>query len=303
MHESNLSGIDLNLLKLFDALLKERHVTRAGQRLGLSQPAASRGLGRLRHLFNDQLVIRASHGLELTPRAMELSEPVARLLEDARSIVSPAVFEPGDATGRFTLATADHMAAVLLPGLLTKLDQLAPGVDLDIPQSLGDNVDLIIRGDADFAVGLYHQLPARLYQRTLYEEDLVCLMRCHHPVVTRSLTLEHFIALKHISVIITGQGKSALDEALASQGMSRRVAVRLPHFLAAAALVARSDMILSLPRRLACQIAETVAVDIHELPLALKPFTPSIIWHGRRHNDPAHQWLRQLIVETAAEIV
>lgn len=297
MLEVDFANVDLNLLKLFDALLKERSVTRAGQRIGLSQPAASRGLGRLRRLLGDPLMVRTSQGLELTPRAVELSEPVARLLEDARSIVAPSEFDANTASGCLTIATADHMTLLLIPTLLSKLARIAPGLDLIIPRQSGDNVDLISQGDADLAIGVYHDLPARLYHRSLYDEDLVCLVRHNHPAIREGLNLDKFISLKHISVIITGHGGSAVDDALASQGLSRRVAVRLPHFLAAPMLVAQSDMILSLPRRLACEMAQSVAVEMLELPLEVEHFTPSIIWHARRHNDPAHRWLRQLIVE------
>ena len=293
----DLTGIDLNLLKLLDALAKERSVTLAGQRLGLSQPAASRGLGRLRRLLNDRLVVRTSQGLELTPRATALTEPVAKLLEDAKSIVAPSIFEPSEASGRLTIATTDHMTLVLMPTLLSKLAQLAPGLDLEIPAQSGDNVNSVAQGDVDLAIGVYGWLPARFHQRSLYNEDLVCLVRLGHPVLAKPWNLERFVTLSHISVIITGHGRSAVDETLAQQGLSRRVAVRLPHFLAAPMLVVESDMVLSLPRRLAHRIAKSIPVEVLELPLKLESFSPSMIWHERQHDDPAHMWLRKLIVK------
>ncbi len=301
MRKVDFTHIDLNLLKLFDALLKERSVTRAGQRLGLSQPAASRGLGRLRLLLNDQLMVRTSQGLELTPRAEALSEPVARLLEDARSIVAPAIFEPSTASGRLTIATTDHMTLLLMPTLLSTLAQLAPGLDLEIPAPSGNNIKLITQGDADLAIGVYDELPSRFHQRLLYDEDLVCLVRRNHPVIDKQLTLENFVSLSHISIIITGYGNNIVDEALSKRGLSRRVTVRLPHFLAAPILVAESDMILSLPRRLAHRIAMSTPVEILELPLKIKNFTPAMIWHERKHNDPAHMWLRKLIAGIVSE--
>lgn len=302
MRQVDFSEVDLNLLKLFDALLKERSVTRAGQRLGLSQPAASRALGRLRRLLGDRLVVRTSQGLELTSRAIALAEPVARLLEDARSIVAPLVFEPLTASGRFTIATIDHMTLLLMPALIARLTRLAPGLDLEIPPPSGNNVDLIAQGGADLAIGVYDALPARFHCRSLYDEDLVCVVRRGHPVIAAGLTLERFVRLSHVLVIITGQGESAVDVALSQRGLSRRVAVRLPHFLAAPMLVAESDMILSLPRRLAHRIAMLTPIEVLELPLETGCFTPSMIWHERRHNDPAHQWLRQQIVEISAEV-
>ena len=301
MHQVDFNRIDLNLLKLFDALLKERSVTRAGQTLGLSQPAASRGLARLRRLLNDPLLVRTSQGLELTLRAIALSEPVIRLLEDARAIVAPSLFEPGEATGRFTIATTDHVTLLLMPRLLARLGRLAPKLDLEI-SALPSSVDLVAQGGVDLAIGVYDKLPARFHCRSLYDEDFVCVVRSGHPVLAEKWTLERFLSLSHITVIITGYGSSAVDKALAQQGLSRRAAVRLPHFLAAPMLVAESDMVLSLPRRLAKRVAISSPIEILEIPLAIKNFSLSMIWHERRHDDSAHKWLRNLITEVASEI-
>ncbi|KXO13404.1 Transcriptional regulator, LysR family [Moritella sp. JT01] len=297
----DFSSVDLNLLKLFDALLKERSVTRAGQRIGLSQPAASRGLARLRKLFNDRLVVRTSQGLELTPRATALSGAVTKLLDDAQKIVAPSTFKPSEASGKFTIATTDHMTLLLIPELLSKLAELAPRLDLEISASSGDNIDLVVQGDVDLAIGVYDKLPTRFYQRVLYDEDLVCLIRSDHPILAEPWTLESFASLSHISVIITGKGKSTVDNALAEEGLSRRTAVRLPHFLAAPMLVAESDMILSIPRRLAHKVVMTAPLKILEIPLTIKSFNPSIIWHERWHEDPAHIWLRNLLFEIGSK--
>ncbi|MDI5983815.1 LysR family transcriptional regulator [Halomonas sp. M4R5S39] len=302
MQKVDLSGVDLNLLKLFDALLKEGGVTRAGERLGLSQPAASRGLGRLRRLLNDKLLVRTANGWELTPRAIALSGSVTKLLDDARAIVAPSEFHPSTASGRFTIATADHLALLLMPALVSKLASLAPGIDLVMPSPAGDNVDLIAQGGADLAIGSFQGLPARFYCRPLYDEDFVCVVRKSHPAVAEQLTLENFVSLSHLSVIITGQGRSAVDDALSQHGLTRRIAVRTPHFLVAPMIVAESDLILSIPRRLAHRIARSVPIEILELPIKIQPFTPSIIWHERQHYDPANVWLRNQIVEIAREL-
>ncbi|MCE0558524.1 LysR family transcriptional regulator [Motilimonas sp. E26] len=298
----DLNKVDLNLLKLLSALLTARNVTVAGQMVGLSQPAASRGLARLRQLFNDQLFVRTAQGWQLTPRAEALSGSVARLLEDAKAIVAPATFEPSTAQCRFTIATADHLAALLMPKLLSKLAKHAPGVDLVIPARAGNNIHLVAEGGADFAIGVYDDLPARFYQRRLFNEDFVCLVRRDHPVLAKPFTLAQFASLSHISVSITGMGNSAVDEALAKQGLKRRVAVRLPHFLAAPMLVAETDMVLTLPSRFAQQIASMLPVAVLAHPLNIDSFTPSIIWHGRQHDNPAHIWLRNLIVAIAEEL-
>ncbi|WP_151705711.1 LysR family transcriptional regulator [Nitrincola alkalilacustris] len=303
MQKMDLNEVDLNLLKLFDALLKEGSVTRAGERLGLSQPAASRGLSRLRRLLNDKLLVRTANGWELTPRAIALSGSVTKLLDDARAIVAPSEFHPSTASGQFTIATADHLALLLMPELVSKLATLAPGIDLVIPAPAGDNVGLIAQGGADLAIGSFQGLPARFYCRALYDEDFVCVVRKNHPVITEQLTLENFVSLSHLSVIITGQGSSAVDDALAQHGLTRRIAVRTPHFLVAPMIVAESDLILSIPRRLAHRMAKSVPIEILELPIKIQSFTPSIIWHERQHYDPANVWLRNQIVEIARELI
>ncbi|WP_034851913.1 LysR family transcriptional regulator [Inquilinus limosus] len=299
MREVDLAGVDLNLLKLLDALLQERSVTRAGLRLGLSQPAASRALGRLRRLLADRIVVRTPKGLELTPRAAALAEPVARLLESARAIVAPTDFDPATARGRVTIAGVDYTTLLVMPALVSRLSRLAPGLDIEIPPPAGDHVGLIAADAADLALGVYDALPAGFFRRALYEEDLVCAVRRGHPVIAAGLTLERFAALSHLLVIVTGRGEAPVDVALARRGLTRRVAMRLPHFIAAPMLVAESDMILSLPRRLARRIAATAPIEILELPLEIGPLTVSMIWHERRQDDPAHAWLRRQLAEAA----
>lgn len=305
MHQADLASVDLNLLKLLDALLKERSVTLAGNRLGLSQPAASRALARLRRLLQDRVMVRTAKGLEPTPRALALEPALSRLLTEAQHIISPARFDPASAEGRLTLASIDHMALMLLPALAARMERLAPGLDLEVRSLHGDNIDLVARGDADVAVGVFNDesLPAGFFRKDLYLEDLVCLLRRGHPVLQHPWTAERFSALPHVLVTITGRGETLIDTALASLGLCRRIAVRLPYFLAAPGLVVDSDKVLSLPRRLAQQFAQTLPLELLELPLPTDTFTLSMIWHERTHRDPAHAWLRQQIVETMASRV
>jgi len=302
MHEKDISSVDLNLLKLFDALLREGSVTKAGLRLGLSQPAASRGLSRLRRLFNDRILVRTANGWELTPRALSLSAQVTKLLEDVRSIVAPCDFDPNTARGKFTIATADHLALILIPKLVNRLAQLSPNIDLVIPKQAGDNVELISEGSADLAVGSFSNLPARFYNKNLYEEDFVCVVRQGHPISNALLTPELFVAWPHLSVTITGHGKSYIDHALEQIGLKRRIAVKTPHFLSTPMIVAESDLILCLPRRLALRMANTVSLSILELPITLASLKFSVIWHERQHHNPAHIWLRNQIVGIAEEL-
>ncbi|UTY60726.1 LysR family transcriptional regulator [Massilia sp. erpn] len=300
MQQVDLSTVDLNLLKLFDALVRERSVTLAGLRLGLSQPAASRALGRLRAMLGDRLVVRGKVGLELTPRGEALAGPVVKLLEDARGIVSPAVFDPASATGHITIAAHDHLSLTVLAGLSARFERHAPGLSLHIAQPAGDNVRLIEQGSADLALGIFQTLPGSFHRRDLYADSLVCVARSGHPGVRDGLSLARYAALRHIAVTISGVGESAVDVALSAQGLTRRVALRVPHFLAAAMLAADSDMILTLPSRLARLLAKRLPLALLELPLQLAPLVPAMIWHERFHRDPAHVWVRQQLVDVVA---
>jgi DNA-binding transcriptional LysR family regulator len=300
MHQVDLSTVDLNLLKLFEALVRERSVTRAGLRLGLSQPAASRALGRLRKMLGDPLLVRGKLGLELTPRGEMLAGPVAKLLDDARGIVSPAVFDPVSATGHLTIAAHDHLSLTVLAGLVARFERHAPALSLHIAQPVGDNVRLIEQGGADLALGIFTGLPGSLHHRSLYTDSLVCVLRSDHPSVTDGLSLQRYVGLRHIAVTISGVGESAVDIALSAQGLTRHVALRVPHFLAGAMLVADSDMILTLPRRLARLLAKSLPLALLDVPLQLAPLSPSMIWHERFHRDPAHAWVRQQLAEVVA---
>jgi DNA-binding transcriptional LysR family regulator len=300
MHQVDLSTVDLNLLKLFEALARERSVTQAGLRLGLSQPAASRALGRLRTMLGDRLVVRGKLGLELTPRGAALAGPVAKLLEDARSIVSPAVFDPASATGRIAIAAHDHLSMTVLAGLIARFERDAPALSLHIAQPAGDNVRLIEQGGADLALGIFQALPGSLHRRGLYADRLACVVRSGHPAVADGLGLERYVALRHIAVTISGMGESSVDVALTTLGRGRHVALRVPHFLAGAMLVADSDMILTLPSRLARLLAQRLPLAVLDLPLQVAPLSPAMIWHERVHRDPAHVWVRQQLVDVVA---
>ncbi|SEN58601.1 transcriptional regulator, LysR family [Duganella sp. CF517] len=300
MHQVDLSTVDLNLLKLFEALVRERSVTRAGLCLGLSQPAASRALGRLRRMLGDRLVVRGRLALELTPRGAALAGPVAKLLEDVRGIVSPAVFDPASATGRITIAAHDHLSLTVLAGLIARFERDAPALSLHIAQPAGDNVRLIEQGGADLALGIFPALPGSLHRRGLYADRLVCVLRRGHPGAEQGLDLARYVALRHIAVTISGVGESAVDVALSALGIGRHVALRVPHFLAGAMLVADSDMILTMPSRLARLLARRLALSVLDLPLEVAPLAPAMIWHERFHRDPAHVWVRRQLVDVVA---
>jgi DNA-binding transcriptional LysR family regulator len=246
--------------------------------------------------------VRGKLGLELTPRGEALAGPVARLLDDVRGIVAPAVFAPATATGRITIAAHDHLSLVVLSGLVARFARHAPSLGLHIAQPAGDNVRLVEEGAADLALGVFETAPGSLHRRRLYTDDFVCVVRAGHPCVAAGLGLARYLALRHAAVTISGVGGSAVDAALSARGLTRHVALRVPHFLAGAMLVAESDMILTLPGRLARRLADTLPLAVLPLPLQVDPVVPSMIWHERFHGDPAHAWVRQQIVEVAQSL-
>lgn len=300
MQPVDAASLDLNLLKALAALLAERSVTRASLRLGVSQPAASRALGRLRRVFGDPLLVRSGAGMGLTPRAESLATSVTRLLEDIDRLVSPPVFDPATASGRLTLAAHDHLSLLLLPPLVDRVERLAPGISLQVQPPAGDNVRAVEQGAVDLALGIFASLPGSLHRRTLYEDRFVCVVRQGHACARTGLDLATYLSLRHIAVSISGVGASAIDHALAELGEQRHVPYRVAHFLTGAAMVVNGDMAFAVPGRLAARLADLFPIAILPLPLDVPPIAPAMIWHGRFHAEPAHTWLRQQLVDTVA---
>ncbi|TIN11765.1 MAG: LysR family transcriptional regulator [Mesorhizobium sp.] len=302
MREVDLRRIDLNLLVALEALLDEKNVTRAASRLGMSQPAASRALGRLRALFSDALLVDGPGGYVLSARAEEVRPVLRGILAGVREMVEANAFDPATATGRIRLLMPDLQAAVLAPHLLARLGREAPSLDLDIVAPGTDAVEALEQGIADAMVALVDEAPAGIRRRGLYDEKLVTLMRAEHPALARKLTLERFLALEHIVVSVTGVGPAPVDEVLARIGRTRRVKLRVPNFFAALEIAARSDLIMTLPSSLARAAANMKRFVSLPPPLDLGSFTMSLVWHARQQDAPRHIWLRRAIVAAAADM-
>jgi DNA-binding transcriptional LysR family regulator len=290
MHQVDLRRVDLNLLVALEALLDEKNVTRAAHRLGMSQPAASRALGRLRALFSDALLVDGPGGY------------LRRILTGVGEMLKANTFNPGTATGRIRLLTPDLQAAVLAPHLLARLAREAPSVDIDIAAPGANGFEALENGVADAMVALVEDAPAGIHRRRLYDEELVTLMRAHHPALAAPLTLDRFLALDHIVVSVTGVGPAPVDEALARMGRTRRVKLRVPNFFAAVEIAARSDLIMTLPSSLARAAANMRRFVSLPPPLDLGTFTMSLAWHARQQDAPRHVWLRRAIVSAAMDM-
>ena len=317
LHSSSpLAGLDLNLLLVLDALLTERHVTRAGRRIGLTQSATSRALARLREHFAVPLLIRDGNALLPTTRAEQLFEPLALALAGlAEALSDPTPFDPKTARLTFSIAAADYGQFVALPPLVAHLQTIAPGVDL-VVKDLGATkvADALAEGHIDLALAprpgsarlarrgteVFDE-GAHLYRRHLFDERFVCLVRRDHPRVKKRLTLETFVALPHAFIAPRGTPGGIVDDALGALGLERHVAVMLQSFLVAPWLIARTDLIITLAERLANALSTTLPLRVLPPPLTLPPFAIEAIWHERRHRDPAHRWLRGELVACCRE--
>lgn len=298
MHDAHavLAGVDLNLLLTLDALLTERHVTRAARRRGPTQPAVSHALARLRKLFGDPLLVRGpGGGLRLTPRAEALSPAIHGVLTDVAALVQqPAAFEPATARQTFRLGGNDYVELVLLPGLAARLGHVAPGVDLRITAPPDDVPAAMARGTLDVMLSPPRpEYTVGCYQRVLFDERFTCVVRGGHPVAARRLTLARFCEFEHLQIAPRGTPGGLVDDALAALGRTRRVAVTVPHFLVAPYVVASTDLILTLPLRLADLLVKQLNLVILPPPLELAGFSIHMIWHERTHYDPGHRWLRE----------
>lgn len=300
----DLASIDLNLLVVFDAIMAERHVTRAGERIGLSQPAVSAALNRLRYLVKDELFIRRSDGMHPTRRAQELAVPLRQALVQIQAALEVKVFESATATRTFKLAINDFAASVLVPRLGERLSVEAPNVSLQILQA-DDILGLkLLDGDVvDLAVAPFENAPAQFqYQQLLEPAGFLCTMRKGHPLANQPLTIELFAQTPQLLISRTGDPTGFVDEILAEVGHQRRVAFTVPSFLLAPIVLAKTDYIAVLPQRLVEMFQDKFELVSCEPPFAQKKFSLGMLWHRRLSNDPGLFWLRTTLKEVASKV-
>ena len=303
----DLAGIDLNLLVALDVLVREESVTGAGKRIGLSQPAMSNVLSRLRSLLDDPVLVRTSKGMVPTPRALELVGPVrSGLAEIEVALRAGGKFDPASARARFVMAVTDHISPLFIPRLVSRLVREAPGIDLELVPWLGDQTFRGVqegRVDLAIAVGNLQNVPAGLYKRNLFQDPFICMVREDHPDVGERLTLETYCALKHVLVSPGGGRDGLVDMILAPMGLSRRVAVVVPTFLTAPFIVAASDMVVTISEWVARPFADLLAVRLLEPPIEVRGDGWFALWHERTRHDPRHRWFRDLLVDIAASLI
>lgn len=295
-----LTRLDLNLLLVFHHLLREKRVSTVAAVLGMSQPAVSSALGRLRTSLGDALFLRTQHGMAPTPYALQLAEPIATALEGLQQALNVrASFDPVTSDRCFTLAMTDVGEMYFLPVLVDAMAKAAPSVTLHIvPVTSASLKDDMASGRTDLALGLLPQLQAGFFQQVLFRQSYVCLMRKHHPLATKpKLTLPRFAAADHVRVIAAGTGHGRVDEALERQGLQRRIRLTVPHYVALGDVLSHSDMIATVPERFAQRVARPFGLTTRALPLTVDSSAIHQFWHARLHKDIGHQWLRNLMAQ------
>jgi DNA-binding transcriptional LysR family regulator len=301
----NLSTVDLNLLIAFDALMEHRHVTRAAEAIGRSQPAMSNALARLRELFEDQLLVRSAGAMVPTPRALALHERIRRALEQIDIAMSGGSdFVPAQSSRTFTVGMAELTAFPMLPRLTRRLAREAPSVNVNILSvALVPGLELLTADECELVVtSMPANLPPQVENELLYTENIVCMARPDHPAFAGDFTLEDYLAYPHITVQPNARILSIIDQALAAIDRRRRVAVRVPHLLLVPQLLADSDLIANLPRRVAEYFLTSGDFVVRPAPFEIPAFRACLAWHRRFRDDLGHAWFRGLLREIAAEI-
>ena len=319
MSQPHLHSLDLNLVRVFEALFEERSVTRAAQRLGLTQSAVSHALNRLRYTLGDELFVRGADGMRATPHASEIAPGVLRGLRQLQAAFSPSDFDPLTTDRRFTLEAGPYVSSVILPEVVARLRKAAPHAEVRIRNSGPALVEALDAGRADVAIAGFVRAPDRFEQASLFEERMVWAIRADHPLADRPMTMDLLCELPHIIIaqmedaevvggVITENGlerraiwdDSAVQQALAAQGKQRNVALTVPDSHSALAIVGRTDMIAFVPRRLARRF-EGVGLKLLDPPYPAPGAFMSLLWR-RDHDSPALGWLRTLIIAAAAEM-
>ena len=296
--DMNLQDVDLNLLRVFDAVLHEGGVTAAAARLELTQPAVSNALARLRKLFGDPLFVRTPTGMDATPFARELAQPVRQALALLESALAHGPgFDPESATRAFRFYMSDLGQIEFLPPLIERVEQRAPGVRLEaVALDVEDIGAALASGTLDLAIGFLPALGPPVQRRALFRDPYVCLMRADHEII--SLTKRKFLEASHVLVSYRG-GHRVIEEAYERAGI--RVALRVPHFTVAPMVLERSDLVLTLPARVARVFERGGRLKSLPVPLPIPVADVGVHWHERFEADPGNRWLREQVIELFAD--
>jgi DNA-binding transcriptional LysR family regulator len=297
---NNWGTIDLNLLIVFDMLMRERNLTRAGRRIGLSQPATSHALARLRQMLNDELFIRTPEGMQPTARAEKMAEPVRNALLALNNTLKPEEFEPANAERDFTIAVNNHAARAIVPALIRAVAKAAPGVTLDIrPIGRADLADQLDSGGIDVAIGPLIDGGERFRCVRVTDDDFVALLAHDHDAAAEpELSAELVAEIPHVAITSTGDDTTFIDDALEQRGLARKIATRVP-FLSLVLVLVDANLLAVVPRRVAVDLTRICPLVVKELPFPSPRTALSMIWHRQVDNHAAHRWLRDMIRSSA----
>lgn len=301
--------LDLNLLRVFDAVMTEQNLTRAANRLAMTQPAVSNAVKRLRDALGDELLIRTAHGVKPTARAESLWPAVRRALAELEEAVAPRTFELAKANATFRMAMADATAGLLLPPLVRLIESEAPGIDIRmVPLTTREPRPMLLRGDIDLAIGFFPGVVAQLQGSTetpvrherLYAGQYVCVMRKGHPMADKELTLDRYCDANHLLVSFSGRARGLVDDALVALNRERRILLTVNQFFTAGKVVAASDLIMVIPRHLIDATGMSNELIQKELPFTLPEVHIDMLWHERDARSPGHRWLREQLRNSGA---
>ncbi len=294
-----LSDVDLNQLVLFQQLMVERRVSRVAETMGLTQPAVSNTLAKLRRQFGDELFVRTPAGMMPTPFAEQLAEPIGYALGMIHSGLNQhRSFDPGTVKRAITVGMTDIGEIVFLPALVDRLRREAPGISLNTVRNSATNLrDDMEAGKVDLAIGPLPQLKAGFFQRRLFKQRYVCLFRKGHPVERKRLSLADFKAAEHLIVVSAGTGHGKVDDLIRRAGIERTVRLTVPHFVSAGHILQRTDLVATVTERLADSLSEPFGLTHRPHPVELPEVAINVFWHAKVHRSPAHQWLRSVVFE------
>jgi DNA-binding transcriptional LysR family regulator len=312
MHQIDIKEIDLNLLIILKILLNENNVTKASEKLNLSQSATSHALNRLRKMFNDPLLERSRTGMRPTARAIALQGSLEHILLEIEQLVEEPIFRPEVATGTVRIAASDYATTVILPSLLKQLARESPYIDIECYDWHPDTLEWLRIGEIDLALGVAHfnDSDNQFRSQKLFPESFASVVRADHPIIQNSITLESYLSWSHALITITGSPiasikkshKSHVDRILEESGVKRRVMLKLPHFLSAALIIDGTDLILTLPRRIALLFKNISNIAVFEPPLDLGVYEYMQVWHARSDNIPLQAWIRNTIAAQTQDI-
>jgi DNA-binding transcriptional LysR family regulator len=306
--------LDLNLLRVFDAIMTEQNLTRAASRLAMTQPAVSNALRRLRDALNDELLIRTAHGVKPTPRAEALWPAVRHALSELEEAIAPEQnFDISNAQTTFRMAMADATATLWLPALVRSIEREAPNLTIRmVPLTTREPRPMLLRGDIELAVGFFPGVTTQLAagqgvsvspirHEQLYAGSYACVMRKNHPLADKELTVDAYCSAKHLLVSFSGRANGLVDEALARVGRERRIMITVNQFFTAGRVVATSDLLTVLPRHLIASTGITGSLITKDLPFDLPKVHIDMLWHERDTRSPAHKWLRTHLSDMTRE--